>query len=183
VFILAAAVVAWILSHRLPPAPYNKNILVGNPVNKDWWWQSRDFNLTREEQDREEFFVDTFGDNFHIYAQGQCYLMSTDLAYFVAQELQRVLEEGQFYNICERKRQAEQDKRRTKSKAKLRQQKHKRKLNPTEENQQILNDIRRKMEEEEKEFEQSKQTCAHLNVPKDEIKASNKKRKIDSRKF
>jgi len=58
--------------NSLPPAPHNKHILAGQFVDKLWWQ-----GLIRE---KERYFTSKYGANLHLYAAGQMYIMSRDLA-------------------------------------------------------------------------------------------------------
>lgn len=77
---------------KLPPAPYNKEIFAGSLREKLLWYV--------KDEGREGLFKskETFWrlehDNVHIYMAGQCYLMSSDLAAFVAEEAQRAEKGG-----------------------------------------------------------------------------------------
>lgn len=81
-----------LVQKRLPPYPYNNHILVGNPVDKYWWYTfdqvQGNYTYIMKEKDiaREEYFKHHYFNNFHLYAQGQCYILSVDLARFVAKE-------------------------------------------------------------------------------------------------
>eukprot|EP00536_Pseudo-nitzschia_multiseries_P000810 jgi/Psemu1/234030/estExt_Genewise1.C_100054 len=72
---------------RLPPAPYNKNIFAGALRDKGPWY-FKDSKLThpQSERARYESHWGTQYDGVHLYLAGQCYLMSADLAAFVAEE-------------------------------------------------------------------------------------------------
>ena len=67
----------------LPPPPYNSGILAGVPIDKIWW--SR--NKAQINQDvNEDFFKESYGKVLHLYAAGQCYIISRDLAQTVVLE-------------------------------------------------------------------------------------------------
>ena len=72
---------------RLPPAPYNKNIFAGALRDKGpWYFKDSDLGHPKSELPRYESHWGKEYDGVHLYLAGQCYLMSTDLAAFVAQE-------------------------------------------------------------------------------------------------
>ena len=60
--------------HSLPPAPYNKRILAGTPVDKAGWKLSED-----DTKKQEAFFIQEYS-SLHFYAAGQMYMLSQDLA-------------------------------------------------------------------------------------------------------
>jgi hypothetical protein len=67
----------------LPPPPYNQGIIAGAPVDKLWW----DGNKKQLADDvHEEFFKAQYGKVMHLYAAGQCYILSRDLAETVVLE-------------------------------------------------------------------------------------------------
>ncbi len=72
---------------RLPPAPYNKNILVGAFRDKLVWYMGSGVSDGRFHP--HERFWKKEHDNVHLYMAGQCYLMSSGLAAFVAEEAPR----------------------------------------------------------------------------------------------
>lgn len=71
------------VDENLPPAPYNRNILAGSVADK-WWWG----NLLEapENEPAEGYFIEKYGKDLHLYVEGQCYIMSKDLAQTVVQE-------------------------------------------------------------------------------------------------
>lgn len=83
---------------HLPPAPYNKNILVGLFANKLTWFDKKTMEevlrIGEEEQTkatgriqrREGPFMRKYGTPLRPYAQGQFYILSQDLAEAVARE-------------------------------------------------------------------------------------------------
>lgn len=72
---------------RLPPAPYNKNVFVGALRDKGpWYFKDSDLGHPQSEMARFESRWGTEYDGVHLYLAGQCYLMSADLAAFVAEE-------------------------------------------------------------------------------------------------
>mmetsp|Transcript_5757 Transcript_5757/g.14381 ORF Transcript_5757/g.14381 Transcript_5757/m.14381 type:complete len:398 (+) Transcript_5757:139-1332(+) len=72
---------------RLPPAPYNKNIFAGSLRNKGpWYFQGSGLGHPESELSRYESYWGNEYDGVHLYLAGQCYLMSIDLAAFVAEE-------------------------------------------------------------------------------------------------
>jgi hypothetical protein len=73
--------------NRLPPAPYNKNVYAGSLRDKlNWYKQGSSLNHAYGERNRYESFFNREFDGVHLYLAGQCYVMSTDLAAFVAKE-------------------------------------------------------------------------------------------------
>jgi hypothetical protein len=64
----------------LPPAPYNTRILAGTIVDKRWWPEKSD----EENNIKEAFFRKRYS-SLHLYAAGQMYIMSRDLAQGVAE--------------------------------------------------------------------------------------------------
>jgi len=60
----------------LPPPPYNQGILAGVPMDKMWWNKDK---ATMNTDTNEDFFKNSYGKVVHLYAAGQCYLMSRDL--------------------------------------------------------------------------------------------------------
>jgi hypothetical protein len=70
------------IDENLPPAPYNRNVLAGSIADK-WWWGDLH---SEENKPTESFFIDKFGKDLHLYVEGQCYIMSKDLAQTVARE-------------------------------------------------------------------------------------------------
>lgn len=76
------------LAHtRLPPAPYNKNIFAGALRDKGpWYFKNSKLGHPQSELSRYESHWGREYDGVHLYLAGQCYLMSTDLAAFVAAE-------------------------------------------------------------------------------------------------
>jgi hypothetical protein len=68
------------VDQHLYPAPYNRYILAGYFVDK-WWWGT---NL--DEMPMNAFLKKKYGRAFHVYAAGQWYLMSPDLARMVREE-------------------------------------------------------------------------------------------------
>jgi len=67
----------------LPPPPYNSGILAGVPIDKMWWSRNkRQIDLDKNE----DFFKQAYGKILHLYAAGQCYILSRDLAHTVALE-------------------------------------------------------------------------------------------------
>ena len=72
---------------RLPPSPYNKNIFAGALRNKGpWYFKGSGLGHPESELSRYESHWGNEYDGVHLYLAGQCYLMSTDLAAFVAKE-------------------------------------------------------------------------------------------------
>jgi hypothetical protein len=72
---------------RLPPPPYNKNIFAGALRDKGpWYFQGSDLKHPQSELARYESHWGNEHDGVHLYLAGQCYLMSTDLAAYVAEE-------------------------------------------------------------------------------------------------
>jgi Galactosyltransferase len=67
----------------LPPPPYNQGILAGAPVDKMWWKGTK---KELAEDVREEYFKSKYGKVMHLYAAGQCYILSRDLAETVVLE-------------------------------------------------------------------------------------------------
>jgi hypothetical protein len=65
---------------NLPPAPYNSNMLVGIPWSKSDWGDSSDRTDETERHFRDHY------NGVHIYAAGQLYILSTDLARAVGDE-------------------------------------------------------------------------------------------------
>lgn len=83
----------------LPPAPYNQRILAGSIANKGWWNISiNSHTSTREQRKKEKHFVQRYGNgNLHLYAEGQMYILSRDLAKGigdVAREVPKTYVEG-----------------------------------------------------------------------------------------
>jgi hypothetical protein len=68
---------------NLPPPPYNNGVLVGVPIDKLWWQRTK---AEMHQDSNEDFFRNAYGKIMHLYAAGQCYLMSKDLAKGVALE-------------------------------------------------------------------------------------------------
>ena len=68
-------------NNNLPPAPYNTNILAGAMRDKAYWPKGDPKELSR----KEGFFGQEF-EGVHLYMAGQMYILSYDLAKFVAQE-------------------------------------------------------------------------------------------------
>jgi hypothetical protein len=64
----------------LPPAPYNTRILAGTIVDKAWWPKKTD----KENNIKEAYFNKRYS-TLHLYAAGQMYIMSQDLAQGVAE--------------------------------------------------------------------------------------------------
>jgi hypothetical protein len=64
---------------NLPPAPYNSNMLVGIP------WSKSDWGSSDRTDETERHFRDYYN-GVHIYAAGQLYILSTDLARAVGDE-------------------------------------------------------------------------------------------------
>jgi hypothetical protein len=72
---------------RLPPPPYNKNIFVGALRDKGpWYFKDSDLKHPQSEMARYESHWGNEYDGVHLYLAGQCYLMSADLAAYVAEE-------------------------------------------------------------------------------------------------
>jgi Galactosyltransferase len=67
----------------LPPPPFNTGILAGAPVDKMWWTGTK---KQLADDSREEYFKSKYGKVMHLYAAGQCYIMSRDLAETVVME-------------------------------------------------------------------------------------------------
>lgn len=59
----------------LPPAPYNTRVLAGTIVDKRWWPERPE-----KENDAKESYFNRRYSTLHLYAAGQMYIMSTDLA-------------------------------------------------------------------------------------------------------
>lgn len=68
---------------HLPPAPYNTNIFAGALRDKAGW--AKDMHPPQDMARFESFWGNEF-EGVHLYLAGQCYLMSYDLAKFVAEE-------------------------------------------------------------------------------------------------
>eukprot|EP00797_Seminavis_robusta_P001191 Sro1074_g238300.1 n/a (322) ;mRNA; r:19572-20537 len=68
----------------LPPPPYNAGILAGVPIDKLWWQSRSKAQMALDET--EDFFKNSFGKVFHLYAAGQCYILSRDLVHTVVLE-------------------------------------------------------------------------------------------------
>jgi Galactosyltransferase len=64
--------------HSLPPAPYNSRIMAGAPVDKAWW------KMDRAKKDVKEPYFNKYYSTMHLYAAGQMYILSYDLARDVA---------------------------------------------------------------------------------------------------
>jgi len=73
---------------RLPPHPYNVNIFAGAIRDKGPWYNDASLAKNRgpTERARYESHWGNEYDGVHLYVAGQCYIMSTDLAEFVAGE-------------------------------------------------------------------------------------------------
>ena len=71
----------------LPPPPFNSGILAGVPIDK-FGWSTRSKQVM-EEDDNEMFFKSLYGKVIHLYAAGQCYIMSRDLAETIVLEAPR----------------------------------------------------------------------------------------------
>lgn len=67
----------------LPPPPYNSGIIAGVPIDKLWWQKSK---KEFREDENEDFFKQAYGKVMHLYAAGQCYILSADLCKTVALE-------------------------------------------------------------------------------------------------
>lgn len=67
----------------LPPPPYNRGIIAGAPIDKMWWSRNK---AQINEDVNEDFFRASYGKVMHLYAAGQCYIMSRDLAHTVVLE-------------------------------------------------------------------------------------------------
>jgi len=66
------------VADNLPPSPYNRNILSGLFADK-WWW-GHDLHGEEQYHSTEKAIRAKYGGALHLYAQGQWYLMSPDLA-------------------------------------------------------------------------------------------------------
>ena len=64
--------------HSLPPKPYNKRIIAGAPVDKAWW------KLSSDKVEKQEPYFKSQYSSLHLYAAGQMYILSSDLAKGVA---------------------------------------------------------------------------------------------------
>jgi hypothetical protein len=82
---------------HLPPAPYNNHILVGQLVDKDMW--NIDLYGKRfpgKFWPKEKLVLDHLQPPYHMYAQGGCYIMSTDLVKGVVRVANTVPKENYF---------------------------------------------------------------------------------------
>ncbi|GKY92954.1 hypothetical protein MPSEU_000264300 [Mayamaea pseudoterrestris] len=70
------------VDNMLPPAPYNRNILAGSVVDKVWWGHDK----VHRRAPLEKWAIRKYGGLLHLYAEGQWYLMSPDLAEVVQQQ-------------------------------------------------------------------------------------------------
>lgn len=70
------------VDNMLPPAPYNRNILAGSIVDKFWWGSDK----VNRQAPAERWAIRKYGGLLHLYAEGQWYLMSPDLAETVRQQ-------------------------------------------------------------------------------------------------
>mmetsp|Transcript_9662 Transcript_9662/g.20936 ORF Transcript_9662/g.20936 Transcript_9662/m.20936 type:complete len:411 (+) Transcript_9662:226-1458(+) len=72
---------------KLPPPPYNKNIFAGALRDKGpWYFKDSKLGHVQSDMARYESHWGIEYDGVHLYLAGQCYLMSVDLAAFVAEE-------------------------------------------------------------------------------------------------
>lgn len=72
---------------RLPPSPYNKNVFAGALRDKlPWYFKNSELGHPQSDMNRYESHWGNEYDGVHLYLAGQCYLMSSDLAAYVAEE-------------------------------------------------------------------------------------------------
>jgi hypothetical protein len=82
---------------HLPPAPYNNHILVGQLVDKDVWnVEKYGKRFVTDFWEKEKLVLEHLLPSYHIYAQGGCYLMSTDLVNGVVRVANTVPKENYF---------------------------------------------------------------------------------------
>jgi len=83
------------LAEVLPPAPYNRGILAGRPMDKLWWgkWRKSPTDYDeKERQAKEGYLQERYGDPgrlnlvFHLYPFGEFYLLSNDLVETVIEQ-------------------------------------------------------------------------------------------------
>ena len=84
---------------HLPPSPYTNYILVGKLVDKDTWAVSKPGNrFPKAFRANEEMVLKNVFNN-HIYAQGGCYIMSTDLVNGVVRVANNVPRDDYFEQV------------------------------------------------------------------------------------
>ncbi len=82
---------------HLPPAPYNNHILVGQLVDKDVWnVQNYGKRFVTDFWEKEKLVLEHLQPSYHIYAQGGCYILSTDLVKGIVRVANTVPKENYF---------------------------------------------------------------------------------------